>query len=75
MTHVRRVWRKSVGATLAEVAAIVGVSKVHVHRWEMGLRPSPVNDKRWLVALLKLESAASKLLESAKRVERDDEPM
>ena len=51
MSHPRRVWRESVGATLGEVAEIVGVSPVKVHRWEMGAQPSVVERDRWLKAL------------------------
>ena len=62
MDHPRRIWRNSVGATLDEVAAIVGVSKVKVHRWEMGIRPSSIDDRKWLAALKQLRARAEKRL-------------
>ena len=62
MDHPRRVWRESVGATLAEVAVIVGVSKVKVHRWETGTIPSSLESRKWLAALKQLKARAEKRL-------------
>ena len=64
MDHDRRVWRKSVGATLEQVAEIVGCSKVKVHRWEMGVRPSSIDDRKWLAALKQLKARAEKRLKN-----------
>jgi len=64
MDHDRRVWRQSVGATLAEVAALIGsgCSKTKVHRWELGVQPSSIDDRKWLAALRQLKARAEKRL-------------
>ena len=69
MDHDRRVWRKSVGATLEQVAEIVGCSKVKVHRWEMGVLPSHLEDRKWLAALKQLRVRAEKRLQNVSGVE------
>ena len=56
MIHPRRIWRKSIGATLAAVAAEVGVSEGLVQRWEVGTRvPTALMDASWLSALRRLD--------------------
>ena len=56
MTHTNRVWRKSIGARLIDVAAIVVVSEALVQRWEVGKRqPSAEQAHAWRQALKSLQ--------------------
>ena len=60
--HERRIFRESSGATLAEVALRVGVSKQVVSMWERGVRsPSGEMDFRWSAALRELATKAARL--------------
>ena len=60
MDHPRRVFRKSVGATLLDVAELVGVPEDLVQKWEKQIRvASAENDARWVEALKVLEARAA----------------
>lgn len=67
MDHPRRVFRKSVGATLLDVAELVGVPEDLVQKWETGKRvASAANDARWVEALKALEARAAARRESVR---------
>ena len=66
MTHVLRVRRLSCGATLKDVAALVGTSDVQIHRWEKGkIQPSPESHGKWRVAVRRLEARAKQRIAEA----------
>jgi transcriptional regulator with XRE-family HTH domain len=59
--HEYRRWRLGMGASLRDVAEIVRVPFVRIHRWEMSKsRPSPAEASLWLAALKKLDELASR---------------
>lgn len=50
--HGRRVLRESVGASLEEIAEVVGVTKAAVSLWERGARePASPNLERYIAVL------------------------
>lgn len=56
MKNILRIRRESCGGRLREVAELVGVNVVRVHRWECGvLRPSVEERVAWEDAVRRLE--------------------
>ena len=65
--HDKRIWRESIGATLADVAKIVGVDPSLISYWELGKRnASPQLLAAWKEALRELEAVALKRREEAR---------
>jgi transcriptional regulator with XRE-family HTH domain len=63
----RRVWRQSIGATLVEVAVIVGCDASLVSLWECGKRvPSGTDVVAWRAALRELERLSRARLENVR---------
>ena len=69
MTHQRRDFRKSIGATLLDVAELVGVPEDLIQKFETGKRvPSAENDARWVEALKVLAARSAARRERARVV-------
>ena len=65
--HMRKLWRRSIGATLQEISKIIGVSPSLVSFWEKGTRvPSSQLNAAWKAALVELEQRSRKRVEEAK---------
>jgi transcriptional regulator with XRE-family HTH domain len=65
--HDKRIWRESIGATLADVAKIIGVDPSLISYWELGKRNvSPQLLAAWRDALRELEAVALKRREEAR---------
>jgi transcriptional regulator with XRE-family HTH domain len=61
MKHPLRIARENCGATLDEVAEILGCTKVRVHRMETGeSNPSDVERRVWVGAIRTLKARADK---------------
>ena len=61
MPNPRRLFRESIGATLLDVAELIGVSKQAVSMWERGVSdPSGKNEAKWVAALRSLESRSAR---------------
>lgn len=58
----RRAFRRSIGATLADVARLCGVTKQAVSAWELGkLQPPSEMQIAWATALKDLATKAAKV--------------
>lgn len=67
MSHILRVRRESCGATLKQVAEIVGTSDVQIHRWELRKsQPSPENLGKWTQAVTRLEAVVRRRVAEAR---------